>query len=247
MDRRERYDNDTALTRAALRGWQAGLWTAMPAIVQAFHDAPPRVDAQIAIQAQVQQPDGTWIDTTISLCVDCPVLFPGGGGFTHTFPIAANDEGLLIFAARCIDAWWQSGGVQKQAEIRLHDLSDGFFLPTGGMSKPNAPAATSTTATQLRSKDGSTYVEITGGKIVNVVAPDGVNFTGPVTFNGQVNFLAQVNGQVGGGGTVDFGAAVVKSAATAQLGDVQTGTLASVDAHIHSDPQGGTSGPPENP
>ena len=64
-----------------------------------------------------------------------PVVFPGGGGFALTFPVAAGDECLVVFASRCIDAWWQSGGVGEPMEPRMHDLSDGFAL-IGVRSQP---------------------------------------------------------------------------------------------------------------
>jgi hypothetical protein len=93
-------------------------------------------------------------------------MFPGGGNFTLTFPLIANDEGLLVFSARCIDSWWQSGGIQTQAELRMHDLSDGFFIPTGGMSQPNIPGNINATATELRTKDGNNFVHLEPGKVI---------------------------------------------------------------------------------
>lgn len=63
-------------------------------------------------------------------------MMPRGGGFALTFPVAAGDECLVVFADACIDSWWQSGGVQNQAEKRRHDLSDGIVIP-GLWSQPN--------------------------------------------------------------------------------------------------------------
>lgn len=225
----------------ALDARQANIWTSLPAMVQSFNPTKGTVEAQPTIQVQLRQPDGTWIDTTLPLCVDCPVGFMGGGGFVQTFPIAAKDEGVLVFSSRCLDLWWQNGGIQKQAELRMHDLSDGFFWPTGGMSLPNVATNISTTGAQWRSKDGNTVVELAAGNIVNVTAPGGVNFTGPVTFNGTVEFLSTVGGAAGGGGTVNFGAANIKT-----TGDVQTGSVASVNAHLHTEVTHGSanSGPP---
>jgi len=151
--------------RMAQKDFESGLWTAMPAFVHSYSATALTVEAQPTIQGQVRQPDGSWLTTTMPLCVDCPVLFPGGGGFVTTFPLAAKDEGLLIFASRCIDSWWQSGGIQTQAELRMHDLSDGFFLPVC-FSQPNVPSSVSTTAVEMRSKDGKTLFHIETGKIV---------------------------------------------------------------------------------
>jgi hypothetical protein len=146
--------------KAGLRNSKANTWTALPATVSTFNSGPVTVAAQPTLQVPIKQPDGTWVDTTLPLCLDCPIMYPGGGGFLFTFPLVPGDEGLLIFASRCIDAWWQNGGVQKQAELRMHDLSDGFFLPTGGMSQPNIPEGVSTTAAELRTKDGKSFVHL---------------------------------------------------------------------------------------
>ena len=43
---------------------------------------------------------------------DVPVLTPQGGGAYLQFPIAAGDQGLLIFADRNIRAWLASGAAQ---------------------------------------------------------------------------------------------------------------------------------------
>lgn len=177
MDRRERIPGnnpnaDLVAIQAALDGRQADIWTALPAVVQEFSAAKIVVSAQPTIQAQVRQPNGTWVDTTLPLCVNCPIKFPGGGGYVLTFPLKKGDEGVLVFASRCIDAWWQNGGIQKQAELRMHDLSDGFFFPSGGMSQPNIPANVSETATTLRSKDGHDLISIEPG-IIKLSVNDG--------------------------------------------------------------------------
>jgi hypothetical protein len=85
--------------------------------------------------------------------VDVPVIFPRGGGCTLTFPVKAGDECLLIFADRCIDFWWQNGGVQKPVDLRMHDLSDAFAI-VGPQSQAHKISGISTSAAQLRTDDG---------------------------------------------------------------------------------------------
>jgi len=169
---------------------QAGLWTAVPVIVQSFNAGAMTCELQPTIQCRVRAPDGTLSMVNLPLLLDCPVIFPSGGGFSLTFPIAKGDEGLAIFASRCIDGWWQSGGVgQAPTEIRMHDLSDGFYLP-GCRSKPRALSGISGTTTQLRSDDGTTFVEVAGGGIVNVTAPTAINLNTPtVNIQGVINVL----------------------------------------------------------
>lgn len=189
MDRRERLSIDGGapleLILAALDNDRAGLWTALPGIVQSFSAQAMTCVVQPAIQAQLRLPNGTFQLVTLKPLVDVPVIFPSGGGFTLTFPVKQGDECLVVFASRCIDGWWQSGGVQAPIEVRLHDLSDGFAL-VGPRSQPRVLSAISTTTTQLRSDDGAAYVEIAGGHAVNIVAPGGVTITGNLHVTGAV-------------------------------------------------------------
>ena len=74
-----------------------------------------------------------------------------------------------MFASRCIDAWWQSGGYNnKPLEFRMHDLSDGFAIP-GPRSLPKAALVTggaSATDLVIRTNEGTTYLSLTSaGKI----------------------------------------------------------------------------------
>lgn len=169
MDRRERYADDEELLRAALEAHQTGIWTAIPGIVQSFDVTQQTAVVQPALKVSVPLPDGTTESRSLPLLLDCPVQFPGAGGFALTFPVEQGDECLVVFASRCIDAWWQSGKVSEQAELRLHDLSDGFVL-LGFSSLPQVLENLSPDTTQLRNQDASVVVELTPTE-VNVTAP----------------------------------------------------------------------------
>lgn len=161
MDRLERGGTsaDTAV-REAFASMQASIWTAMPGTVS--KDLVPgkrTVEVQLALRARVQAKDGSYSWQQLPVLVDCPVFFPSGGGCTLTFPVKAGDECLVVFASRCIDAWWQSSGVQNQAEMRMHDLSDGVAY-VGISSVPKVIPSISTSRAQLRSDDGNAFVEI---------------------------------------------------------------------------------------
>lgn len=170
MDRRERSGDSLAALLVAQESWSNDLRVAMPGIIQSFDASKCTAVIQPAIRAQVTAEDGTtkWVD--YPLLLDCPVVFPRGGGFVLTFPIKAGDECAVIIADRCIDAWWQSGGTQNQVELRMHDLSDAFCLP-GPRSVPNVEGGISTTDVQLRSVDGTAHVSIKANKDVDVLTP----------------------------------------------------------------------------
>jgi hypothetical protein len=70
-----------------------------------------------------------------------------------------------------------SACVQEQAEIRMHDLSDGFVL-LGFRSVPRALAAVSTTAAELRTDDGAARIAIDGQtRAISIQTTAAVNVT----------------------------------------------------------------------
>lgn len=168
MDNRERAADLNTLLIAALSGWQAGIWTALPCLVESFDPTVQTASLRPAIQAQLQNPDGSFQWVKLPLLVDVPVIFPSGGGYTLTFPLGPGDEVLAIFASRCIDGWWSSGKVSVQSELRMHELSDAFAIPQP-RSKPHALGGFSAGSAQLRSDDGETYVEL-GPGVINLKA-----------------------------------------------------------------------------
>ncbi|HBE5967647.1 TPA: translation initiation factor IF-2, partial [Escherichia coli] len=106
----------------------SALRVSMPGIVQSFNPDTVTVVVQPAIKGYEPDSNGINQSTTLPLLVDVPVVFPRGGGCTLTFPVKAGDECLVIFADRCIDFWWQSGGIQEPVDDRMHDLSDAFCI-----------------------------------------------------------------------------------------------------------------------
>ena len=270
MDRRERFYDPEETLRAALDGLQARVWTATPGIIQTVDLVAMTASVQPAIRGVVSDENGAESTVALPLLLDCPLIYPTGGGFTLTFPIAPGDECLVLFSSRCIDAWWQQGGVQPQAEYRMHDLSDGFVL-AGPRSQPRILSGVSDDSTQLRSDDGVSFVEVkndtinvTTTALVHITAPDvqvdcttaevnatsSLTVTSPLsTFIGELvvtgtatvqGLFTYLAGLAGTGGGAG-------STITGNL--IQTGgTLSSegtvLHTHTHSDPQGGNTGPP---
>lgn len=171
--------------RYALDGRQAQIWTALPAIIQSVDLANMTVQCTPAIKGVVYDENGNQAYITMPVLLDVPICFPSAGGFSLTLPIAVGDEVLVIIASRCIDSWWQSGGIQLPAELRMHDLSDGFAIP-GPRSKPKVIQNISATNARLVNDSGTVYLEITPAGAINLVAPSGVNITGDVTVVGEV-------------------------------------------------------------
>lgn len=181
MDQRERSEDPAEMLRMAMDGRQAMTWTAMPAIVQSFDGSD--VSAQISIKENVRDKAGKVTATQLPVLIHCPVVLPQAGGYALTFPIKAGDEVLIVFASRAIDNWWKQGGVQTQAEMRMHNLSDGFAIP-GPFSQPRKLSGVSTSAVVLRSTDDTLHISMdTPGKRIDINATDQIflNATTQVT------------------------------------------------------------------
>lgn len=143
----------------ATRGTQAKIWTTLPGIIESFDAVKMTATVQPAIQGLTSNADGSPKYINMPLLLDCPVVFPRGGGFTLTFPITAGDECKISFSSRCIDGWWLNGGVQPPLEYRMHDLSDGF-VEVGPMSQEHLITDVSTSAAELRTDDGAVKLSI---------------------------------------------------------------------------------------
>jgi hypothetical protein len=243
----ERVNDSQETLRLVLEGHQAQVWTALPAIIYSFNPGAMTCVAQPAIKAQVRAPDGSTQWVALPLLLDCPVIFPRGGGCTLTFPIAAGDECLVIFASRCIDAWWTAGGIQVQSELRMHDLSDGFALP-GPFSQATKISGISTNSVQLRSNDASTYIDLNPtSQKVKIVAPGGFEvdaptnlFTGAVTIQGLLTWLA------GMAGSTSSGVAATITGVINFFGSLTSNGKAIDSTHTHHENGAGSNTSPPN-
>jgi len=224
----ERIDQLRPAIQRALDGHQNGLWTALPGIVNKVDLKAMTCEVQPAIQGVAYQTDGSVKHETMPMCVDVPIVFMHGGKYAHTDPVAEGDECLLVFASRCIDNWWQDGGVQPQFERRQHDLSDGLAI-VGPYSQKKKLENVSTTTSQWRTTDGTIYQEVDNdnqkikivvkgltveidaqNKVINVNGPDhisinansAIDVTAPtITVHGNLDVTGQLRWNTGGTAT----------------------------------------------
>lgn len=168
MKQTERYEDEEEALRAALLGLQASIWTALPCIVESFDAEKQTCTLQPAIQGIRTDKEGEQHIEDMPLLVDVPVYRFRGKGFSVTVPIEKGDEGLVVFSSRCIDTWWQNGGVQPQFESRLHDLSDGFFFP-GFNSQTKNLEDFATDAVEVRTDAGDVKIAVKADEIDVIV------------------------------------------------------------------------------
>lgn len=163
--------------KAAVNGLNAQLRVAMPGIIRGWDAQTQTAAVQLAVRERILNA-GAEREVEIPLLVDVPVVMPRAGGYSLVFAPKSGDECLVVFADRCIDGWWQSGGVQSQVDPRRHDLSDGFAI-LGCWSqkrKPSIPAS----GVRLQNDEGTAGVSI-DGKTINIfgsVQINGASYSG---------------------------------------------------------------------
>jgi hypothetical protein len=180
------------------------------------------------------------MDYPLPFLADVPVVFPHGSDVAITWPLVQGDEVLIHFASRCIDNWWlqgpdKDGNPVSQIDFRVHDISDCFCVP-GPFSQKKKLSGISTTTLQIRSKDGSTYIELDPvGQIINIVAPGGLKITAPtVEIDGSVTVTESID------------ADGIIASKQDMVYDAGEGSSVSLKSHKHSGVQSGgsQSGPP---
>lgn len=241
----EHTADDEELLRQSAETHQADMWTALPGIVLSVNLDAQTLEVQPAMTYAQQSPDGSTAIHQLPRLADVPIVWPRAGGFALTFPIAVGDEVLVVFASRCIDAWWQGGTASHPPEHRMHDLSDGFAIlaPT---SQPKKLAGVSSSNVQLRNSAGDTFVEITPDGTVRakatnkviVEAPE-IDYTAANVINIKsptINMMGNINmaSVSGGRGTANI------NADTNFTGGLTSNGKNISDTHTHTSVQGGT-------
>lgn len=245
MDRAQLLNDSEEALRIAFDSFQSSVWTAMPGVVQSVDLDAMTCEVQPAIQGTIVDENGDTKNVDYPLLTDVPIVFPSAGGFIITFPIKSGDEVLVVFASRCIDAWWQSGGVKNQAmEIRMHDLSDGFAIP-GPRSQPKTVDSISSTGLQIRNDAGTSYVEIAADGKIKLVSPGEIDITAPaisVTGAVVVSGSLTAGSLITGGGLNATGAIVAASVTAAVVSSA--GKVLSTHIHPGVTTGPGDTGPP---
>src|SRR4029077_19340866 len=162
LEWRQRHADNIETIQTHLDGRQAQIHTAQPGHIVSYDPETMTASVQLGLQAVNRNVDGTLEPMAIHPVTDVPVHFPGGGGHTLTFPVKVGDECLVIFSERNIDAWHQHGGVQQPMDYRMHDINDCFAL-VGVRSQANKLSNVSPNTVQLRSDDGTSFVDLDSG------------------------------------------------------------------------------------
>lgn len=145
--------SQTRMLRDILANFQKEIYTSITGYVLAFDPGTQLAQLQIGIKARDKQGQ----DFNPTPIIECPVQFAGGGRWSVDHKLVPNDEGIIVFSQRCLDAWIQTGGVAQNPIARFHDKQDAMFIP-GVRSKPNVIKGFQNNGIRLRNDDASVYV-----------------------------------------------------------------------------------------
>ena len=224
--------------------------TSIPGHVLTFDPVTQTAQVQIGIE----RTDVNGAIFTPPPLVTVPVLFHGGD-FSVEFAIETGCEGWIFFSQRCIDGWFNTGGVAANPVARFHDASDACFVP-GTRSLPNVLPDFQNDGIRIRNKSGSQYVWIKSDGTIQsnngvgsiVIGSDGtVTINGVVTIDtdGNITTPTQVKSATLETDTASITATGVTSTVNiSTTADVIAGSI-SLKSHTHLDPQGGTVGAPQ--
>jgi hypothetical protein len=107
------------------------LFVAMPGRIEKYDSVRQCAEVKPMLKLGVVCSDGSQAVDKLPVLVDVPVVFPRGGGYFLTFPLAKGDLVLLIFIDRSIDGYALSTGQTEQepVDLRTHDISDAVAIP----------------------------------------------------------------------------------------------------------------------
>ena len=171
------------LLKSSIAETMKRIYSALPGHVLAFDPVTQLAQVQIGILGQ----DNAGQAFAIAPLDDVPVMVYGGAEYVSEVAIKPGCEGLILFSARCLDGWLNTGGVAANPiPERRFSLSDALFIP-GIRSIPKAIKSHANEGIRLRNADASQYVWLhesgaitaTNGKGIIEIAPSGV-----VTING---------------------------------------------------------------
>lgn len=184
---KERLNDEQESLRTAIDGALSKLWTALPAKIVSVDYAKQTLSAQPTVMGINEDSKGNITNVNLPLLVDVPFQSFGSSEFVITMPNLEGAECLIVFSSRCIDGWWSAGGIQPQAEQRMHDLSDGMAI-IGFNSQARVIPNYSTTATEVRTFDGSTKIGLIAGTVTitasHTIISGDLTVTGDVKGNG---------------------------------------------------------------
>lgn len=115
---------------------------------------PREVDVQPIHKRAYVGEDGSRVADKQPVIPSVPLVYPGGGGFVLTWPMAVGDEVLLVFSDDSLDKYLAgAGGDIDPEDDRHHHMADAVAI--AGVRSLNAATSVSGTAVQAGTNGGT--------------------------------------------------------------------------------------------
>lgn len=154
--------------------------TALPGKVVRYDAAKQVADVQPMVRQAAEAPDGAVVTRAFPVLPSVPVVWPAGGGFFLSLPLAAGDTGLLVFCELPIDRWRATGQESHPADVRRHHVTSAIFFP-GLLVAAQAHAEPSQAADAVFGKTGGAVVHLKPSGEVHLGAPTATAFVALAT------------------------------------------------------------------
>lgn len=243
-------DNLSELIKRTMIQTMRQLRVSMPCEVVSYNSKRQMVDVRI-VQPEI---DLAGNNIPMPVVTNIPVSFVRCGNSHITHPINKGDTGFIIFADRDISSWVETNNTSVVDSARTHSMQDSYFVPgiVGGGTNVNANDVEikyNNTTIHLR-KNGD--VDINTSTKVNVNASNVIVTANTTVINSETtnNGNVQINGNLivsqllttggfvsngtSGGGTAQFTGSI-------NVTDDVVANGTSLDTHLHSGVQSGTS------
>jgi hypothetical protein len=135
----------------------------LPAVVVSYDRASNRATVQPLISRLTTAGEPVERATIASV----PVLALGGGGFAVTFPLEPGDRGWIEASDRDISLFMQSDEMARPNTLRMHEFSDGRFVPD--MFASHTLPAENEGEVIIQNKSGETLIGVKEDRIRLVV------------------------------------------------------------------------------
>ncbi len=117
-----------------------GVHTAFPGRVESYDAATQKVSVKPLVRRAYRDEVGDRQLESLPVIPGVPVVFPGAGAYSITFPIAAGDTVLVVVASVSLDRWLVGRGGEVDAALdNRHSLEDAIAIP--GLRAFGAPVA----------------------------------------------------------------------------------------------------------
>ncbi|MCP4967374.1 MAG: hypothetical protein GY926_19350 [bacterium] len=138
--------------------------TITPARVVSFTEGSSTSGAFATVQPEIKVsfPGGGYRD--MDPIPDCPVIFPGGGGWSISWPLIPGDHVALLIADRDLGRWRQQGREVAPGDGRRHNPGDAIVLP--GLNPDTIAPTTPTGDLMLKNDAGTVSITIKPDKVV---------------------------------------------------------------------------------